>query len=130
MLDVDGGINKMGQVQKWYNAHTFHKGFFFWMHYFDSSIPLYDVVSSPGASKALPFLTSSGWATRYLILFHIRLTHNVPQLASSKSMATNITREARVAQPKLTGKGRGPDNLLLAALELVDVPGGENNLAV
>ena len=45
-------------------------------------------------------------------------------------MAADVAREARETHPQLAGEGRGADDLLLAALELVDVPGGEDNLAV
>ena len=45
-------------------------------------------------------------------------------------MAADVAWEARKAQPQLAGEGRGADNLVLAALELVDVPGGEDELAV
>ncbi len=45
-------------------------------------------------------------------------------------MAADVTREARETHPQLAAEGRGADNLLLAALELVDVPGGEDELAV
>lgn len=51
-------------------------------------------------------------------------------LPSSESMAANIAREARVPHPQLAGERRGTDDLLLAALELVDVPGGKYNLAI
>lgn len=45
-------------------------------------------------------------------------------------MAADVAWEAREAQPQLAREGRGADNVLLAALELVDVPGGEDELAV
>lgn len=51
-------------------------------------------------------------------------------LTSSEGMATDVAREARVAHPQLAAKRRGADNLLLAALELVDVPGCEDDLSV
>ena len=49
---------------------------------------------------------------------------------SSQSLAADVAREAREAHPQLAGEGRGTDDLLLAALELVDVPSGEDELAV
>ena len=45
-------------------------------------------------------------------------------------MAADVAWEAREAQPQLAGEGRGADDVLLAALQLVDVPGGEDELAV
>ncbi len=71
--------------------------------------------------KPLNACPGASWTSRYPRL-HL--------LLSSQSMTANITRKAREAQPQLAGERRGADNLLLAALELVDVPGSEDELAV
>ena len=77
--------------------------------------------SGKNISKAKPDKTCPGasYAARY----------PMPQLASQR-MAADVAWEAREAQPQLAGEGRGADDVLLAALELVDVPGGEDELAV
>lgn len=46
------------------------------------------------------------------------------------SLAPNVYREPWQAQPELTGSRSPTYNLLLLALELLDIPGGKGDFAV